>query len=179
MSTEKSLSLYHLSTEMQNLMARLFDPETGEIDEAVDAELNATTQTANAKCLAVASVIKRLEAEQALLQHYYQEVTSRQIAYQKELGKLENYLHKNMIACKITEIKHSMFTIKIKTNPYSTNVYDESQLDPQFMVTREIVKTETKPDKEAIKRYVLGTGMQVPGAHVEQKTKLIITTEKL
>jgi hypothetical protein len=69
--------------------------------------------------------------------------------------------------------------LKIKNNPYSTNIVDENKIPERFMRTRIIEKKEIKPDKNAIKEEVLKTGIQIEGAIVEQKTKLEILTDKI
>ena len=79
----------------------------------------------------------------------------------------------------IKEIKCPFFTIKIKKNPYSTDIIDDELIPTQFMKTKEIIKVETKADKTAIKDEVLRTGEQVPGAYVYQKERLEILTDKI
>jgi hypothetical protein len=179
MSTQRNLSLYHIGNELQNLFAQLYDHETGEVNMEVDAQLSALSETAEKKCLAVASFIKKMEAEKREIEFFKQEIAQRESAYNKEIGKLTNYLESNMTRCGIKEIKSPFFSIKIKNNPYSTDIIDESLIPAEFMKTREIVKTETKPDKNAIKEQVLKTGVQIPGASVQQKTKLEILVDKI
>jgi hypothetical protein len=179
MNTSQHLSLWQIGTEYQNLFARLYDQETGEINEMVEGELNALAPSAEKKCIAIASWIKNLEADKAQIEYMKEEILKREAAYQKKIDEWTNYLDSNMKRCKIKEIACPYFTIRIKTNPYSTDIEDETLIPEQFMKTREIVKVETKPDKNAIKEEVLRTGIQVPGALVHQKTKLQILTDKV
>jgi hypothetical protein len=179
MSNSQSLSLYHLGKEYQSLLSQLYDPETGEVNEQIDAELTALSPTIDNKCIAVASWIESMRSEKASIEFMKQQILKREAAYDKEINKALTYLDNNMKKFGIKEIKCPYFTIKIKTNPYSTDIEDESQIPERFMRTRVIEKTEIKPDKNAIKEEVLKTGVQIPGALVQQKTKLEILTDKI
>lgn len=174
-----NLSLYQLGTEYQSLLSQLYDHETGEVNEEVDAQLNALSTTTEEKCIAVTSWIKRLESDQNQLEKMVEEILSRGLAFTKEINKWKDYLKTNMERCQITEVKCPYFTLKIKKNPYSTDIFDEAQIPERFMRTREIVKVERKADKNAIKEEVLNTGIQIPGAIVQQNTKLQILTDKI
>lgn len=173
------LSLYKLGNEYQQLFSQLYDHETGEINEAVDAQLSALQPVTEKKCIAIGAYIKDLESEKREIEFLKAEIAKREAAYTKEIGKWHTYLQSNMERCGITVVKSPYFTVKLKKNPYSTDIYDEDQIPEKYMKTREIVKVEVKPDKNAIKEEVLKTGVQIPGASVQQKTKLEILTDKL
>ncbi len=175
----QSLSLYNLGTEHQILFNNLYDHETGEINEEVDAQLGALTATVEKKCTAIGSWIKKIESEKREIEFLKNEILSREKAFDKEINKWQSYLKNNMERCGMTEVKCPYFTIKLKKNPFSTEIYDESLLPEKFMKTREIVKIEVKADKNAIKDEVLKTGVQIPGATVQQNLKLEIITDKL
>ena len=179
MSVQRKLSFWEIKNEYQGLLSQLYDHETGEVNEEVDAQLSAISVTAENKCIAVASWIKNLESEKKQIDFMKEEVLKREAAYQKEIDKSTDYLKKNMEGCGIREIKCPYFTLRLKENPWSTDVFDESQLPERFMRSREIVRIETKPDKTAIKEEVLKTGVQIPGASVSRRTKLEILTDKL
>ncbi len=179
MSIQRKLSFWEIKNEYQGLLGQLYDPETGEVNEQVDAQLSALSVTAENKCIAVASWIKNLESEKKQIEFMKKEILEREEAYQTEIEKNLQYLKSNMENCGISEVKCQYFTIRIKQNPYSTDVFDESQVPEKFMRSREIIKIETKADKNAIKEEVLKTGVQIPGACVLRKTKLEILTDKL
>jgi hypothetical protein len=172
-------SLYHLTVETQRLLANLYDHETGEVNPEVHDQLNALLPATNDKCIAVASYIKDMELDMAKLETMKQEIERRQAAYTKEMARTKNYLMTNMEQCKITEVKCPYFTLRIKKNPYGTEIVDESAIPSEWFRTKEIVKTERKPDKVAIKDHVLTTGEQIPGALVRQTKQLQILTDKL
>jgi len=175
----KELSLYHLTEEYQTLLSQLYDYETGEVNKEIEAKVNALIPEVETKCIAVAHWIKKLEAERREIEYIKSEIQLREEAYNKEVSKWQEYLKYNMEKQQITNISCPYFTLKIKKNPYSTTIIDEFQLPSKFIRTKEIIKVETKPDKEAIKEEVLRTGKQISGALVEQKTKLEISVNKI
>ncbi|MBX4189694.1 siphovirus Gp157 family protein [Candidatus Parcubacteria bacterium] len=174
-----SLSFWEIGAEYQRLLPQLYNPETGEIDEEIDRQISAISETADNKCISVTKWIKHLEAERKQIEFVKQEIAKRESAYDKEIAKQMQYLENNMKRCNIKEIKCPYFTIKLKENPYSTEILDEAVIPEKFMRTKEIVKTEIKPDKNAIKEEVLSTGIQVPGASVERKTKIVISIDNI
>lgn len=178
-SMNKELSLYHISQEYQALLSQLYDLETGEVNESVEAQVNALLPAVEAKCIAVVHWIKKLESEKREIEFMKTEIQKREEAYNKEIDHYQEYVKKNMEFNGFTKVSCPYFTINIKKNRHSTDVFDEFQVPSRFLKTREIVKVETKPDKEAIKEEVLRTGIQVPGAKVEQKTKLEILINKI
>lgn len=179
MSVLRTISLYEIGSEYQKLLPELYDNETGEINMEIQAQIDALEESGEKKCIAVSSYIKKLEAEECEIKYMKQQILERESAYHKEIDRMHSYLKSNMLRCGISVVKSKLFTIKLKTNPYSTDIDDEEQIPERFMRTREIIKIERKPDKNAIKDEVLKTGIQVPGALVAQKLKLEIVTDKL
>jgi hypothetical protein len=179
MSLTNNLNLYQLAIEHQKLLSQLYDPETGEINMEVDAQLNQVIESSEKKCVAVASWIQTLNSERIMLDHAYNELEQRRAAYNKKIADMNRYLQSNMERCGIKEIRNPFFTVKLKKNPVSTEILNESEIPAQFMREREIKRVEIKPDKNAIKEEVLRTGVQVPGALVVQKNKLEIIIDKI
>lgn len=179
MSIQRKLSFWEIKNEYQGLLSQLYDHETGEVNQEVDAQLSALSTTAENKCIAVASWIKNLESEKKQIEFMKEEILKRETAYQKEIDQNMDYLKKNMEGCGIREIKCPYFTLRVKENPWSTDVFNEALVPERFMRTCEIVKTEIKADKVAIKEEVIKTGVQIPGASVSRRTKLEILTDKL
>lgn len=174
-----SLSLYHLTKEYENLFAQLYDPDTGEINQEVEEKVNSLLPTIEAKCISVANYIKKLESDKREIEFLEQEIQKRKTAYTEEVKHWQEYLKKNMQYHGLTKVSCPYFTLNIKKNRHSTDIYDEFQIPTKFMIAKETIKVEVKPDKEAIKEEVLRTGVQVPGAHVEQKSKLEMLLNKI
>lgn len=167
-----NISLWKISNDYQQLLSELYDHETGEINQAVQSRLDELEPSIEKKCIAVSSWIRKMESEERELNALLQEVEERMGAYKKQITKCNEYLQSNMERCNIREIKCPYFTIRLKKNPYSTEILDEHLIPKEFIKTREIVKIETKPDKNAIKEKVLNEGIQVPGALVTQKKQV-------
>jgi hypothetical protein len=173
-----SLSLYHISKEYQALFAQLYDKETGEVNQKVEAQVNELLPAIEAKCINVANWIKKLEAELREVAFMEQEIKKRKEAYTAEIEHRQEYLTRELQFNRLTTLNGKYFTFQVKTNPYSTEIVDEFQIPAKFIKTKEIKRIETKPDKEAIKAEFLATGVQVPGTNVSQKTKLEILIDK-
>ena len=176
---EKNLILWQIKTEYQSLLSCLYDTETGEINEEVEKKLNELSDSGENKCIAIQKWILNLESEKKQIEIMEEQLALRKSAYEKEIEKRYNYLESNMKGLGIKEISCPYFKIRLKTNPPSTDILDEKLIPEKFIVTKEITKTERKPDRMAIKEEVLKTGVQVPGAFVHQKTKLEISFKTL
>jgi hypothetical protein len=174
-----SNSLYKLSSEYQQLMAKLFDPATGEIDPVVDAEITALAPTVESKAIAVASYIRSMEDEKRNIEILREELMERQAAYDNRIASQQKYLQTCMEMASVTEVTCPYFTIRLKKNQHSTDITSESAIPAEFFNERTVTKTERKPDRNRIKEHVLKTGYQIPGATVLQKTKLEITTDRI
>jgi len=145
----KDVSLWKLTNEHQKLLNELYDYETGEINELIQAKLDTLEPTIEKKCIAVTQWIRKLESEKRELDAIQEEVESRRHAYDREVKKYSNYLELNMKKQGMTEIKCPFFTVRLRKNPHSTDIIDESLIPQKFIVAKEIVKIESKPDKKA------------------------------
>jgi hypothetical protein len=174
-----NLSLYQITHEHSLLLSQLYDHETGEVNQEIEEKLSASSQSVEKKCLSVASYIQYLESEKAQLEHFKKQIKERENAYDAKIERMERYLKGNMEYSGIDKIDCPYFTIRIKTNPYSTEILDESLIPKELINFRVIEKVESKPDKTRIKEQVLRTGIQVPGAYVAKKTQLKIEIDKI
>jgi hypothetical protein len=168
-----------MATEHRELLGQLFDHETGEINEFVQNKIDALEPNIEKKCIAIGQWIKLKEKEKREIEWMKEQILSREEAYDKEINRLHGYLKYHMENMGIKKISSPYFCLEIKTNPYSTDILDMDKIPNKFMATKEIVKVEIKPDKNAIKEEVIKTGQQVEGAYVSQKTKLVISTDKI
>jgi len=174
-----TISLFQLSKEYDVLLSQLYNRETGEVNQEIEAQINSLSMTTEKKCLSIASYIKNLESDKREIEFLKDQIKERERAYDKEIERLQNYLKYNMEKQKMSEISCPYFTIKIKTNPWSTDIIDESQIPEKYMTKKIITKEEIKPNKNLIKEDVLKTNIQIPGAIVKQNTKLEISITKI
>lgn len=175
----KELSLFKLNENYEKLLSQLYDQETGEVNEEVDAQLNALSTSIEDKCKSVGTWIGHMQAEKNRILEMKMLILEREKAYEREIEKTTEYLKSNMERHKIKKITCPYFTITHSINPYGTEIIDEALIPQEFIKTREIVKTESKPDRNAIKESVLKTGIQIPGAIVSQKTKIKFVINKI
>lgn len=178
-NAEKSLSLWQLTNEYQQLLSELYDPETGEINEIVQARLNELEPSIENKCIAVTKWIRKMESEQEELSRLLQELVNRKAAYHMEIDKYIKYLQDNMEKQGIKEVSCPFFKVRLRKNPYSTDIIDQDAIPPQYIKMKEVVKVSVSVDKNLIKEEVLKTGNQIPGAFVSQKNRLEILTNKI
>lgn len=173
------LNLYNLTFEHQRLLSELYNHETGEVNELVEAQLNALAPLVNDKCIAVAHWIKKIEANKRELEHIKEEINKREETYNNAINRWYDYLKSNMEKCGLKKVECPYFTIKIRNNPISTTIINEFDIPAKYLITKEITKVVTVPDKNAIKEEVLKTGKQIPGTNVSKKTKIEIIIDKL
>lgn len=179
MSAQRKLSFWEIKNEYQVLLEKLYDEETGEINMEVDAQLNALSTSTHDKCIAIASWVKKMESEKKQIDFMREEIEKRELAYEKQINKQLDHLKLNMESLGIKEVKCPYFTLRIKNNPYSTDILDESLIPNHFINTKTVTTIVSKADKNAIKEMVIKTGIQIPGALVHQKTKLEILMDKI
>ena len=173
------MNLHNLTFEHQKILSELYNHETGEVNEEAEAQLNALSPQVNDKCVAVAHWIKKIEANKRELAHMKEEIDKREQAYNTSMDRWNDYLKSNMEKCGLKEISCPYFTIKIRKNPLSTTILNEFDIPSRFLITKEIVRITTIPDKNSIKEEVEKTGIQVPGTLVEQKTRLEIVVDEI
>lgn len=89
----------------------------------------------------------------------------------KVAAGLRSYLMDNMIRMQIEKIDCPMFSISIRSNPPSVDVFDPLQVPNAFMVAPE--PPPWRPDKKAI-AVALKAGSDVPGARLTQGQRLAI-----
>lgn len=180
MISTKELSLWQLTNEHQQLLSQLYDHETGEINEIVQAKLNELEPDIEKKCLAVTKWIRKLESEERELDALRHEVENRMAAYNREVEKYCDYLQDNMEKSGIKEISCPFFKVRLRKNPFGTEILNQDEIPKEFITIKIIPeKIEYKPDKNMIKEEFLRTGKQIPGTNVSQKNKLEILTSKI
>lgn len=163
----QNIKLYQCTADIQAVLNHHFDSET----EAADT-LEAAIGQFEVKGQSVVAYHLNQLAEIEVLDKHIKAMQERKKALQNQADKLKDYLHRNMLAAGIKEIKadDGTFTAKIAKNPVSVDVYDMTLLDPRFV--REKITYE--PDKTALKA-ALENGENVQGARlITDKTSLRI-----
>lgn len=90
----------------------------------------------------------------------------------RRVNSLHDYIRVNMEACGITKIESPEFTLSVVKNPPAVIVMDEESIPDAYMVTPPPAPPPVpRPDKKAI-ADAIKAGKDVPGAHLEQSTRL-------
>lgn len=165
------MNLYKIANEYQDILAKTFDEETGEINENAVALLESAQHDLKSKGVAVASYIKNLEAERNAITEAKKQMAEREARLEKRAQYMTDYLRSNMERCGMTEISCPYFVVKLKKNPVSVMVDNEALLPPEYIRTKEVVTQSV--DKVKIKEELLA-GVIIPGAMLKQNLRLEI-----
>jgi hypothetical protein len=165
-----SLALYQIANDYQQALVKFEEGmDFDDINEALE-ELTNIEKSAEEKVIAVASFIKNLEAERKAIEEAKKSMAKREERLDKKVEIITEYLRSNMQRCGITEVKSSpYFTIKLKKNPESVDVYNEEIIPEEFKYT----KTNILVDRMKLKSE-LQNGVVIEGACLKQNYRLEI-----
>ena len=164
-----SIQLYKIADQYEHLLSQLYDPDTGEINQEIAAQLEITKDEGNEKVISVAAHLKNVDAERKAVEEAKKEIAARESRLEREVDFLHFYIKSNMERCGISEIKCPYFVVKIRKNRSAVDDYDPSAIPEEYKRTTIDVKT----DKNKI-REQLEAGVIIPGARLKQSTSLII-----
>lgn len=162
------MTLYEISNEY---LSSLNNAMTGdEINEEQLLSIRFLEGNLDDKIVAVAAYIKNLESESESIKSAMKEMKLRSERLDNKASFLTGYLKSHMEICGIKEVRKSPhFVIKVKQNPISVRIDNEEMIDSYFKK----IKVTSCIDKLKIKE-ALDRGVEVIGAHLEQKTRLEI-----
>ena len=161
-------ALYQIVAEYRDAADKLAD--SGLDAQTIADTLEGMGADVDEKAIAVASVIRNLEAERDAVRAAVIGMVERAKALDTRAERLRDYLRSNLDACEIKRISCPLFVIAIKANPPRVLIDDASLLPPSLLTTPE--PPPPQPDKMAIKA-ALRAG-PVPGARLENSTRLEI-----
>jgi hypothetical protein len=163
------MKLFEISDQYQQVLEEAINVETGEINESALMRLDDIKESAEQKGIAVASCIKNLMAEHEAVKAARNAMVEREKRLEREVDWLKEYLRSNMERCEINEISCPYFVIKMRKNPASVDVKDES------LVPREYIKekTVTSIDKLKIHKDIVA-GSQIPGVELINRNSIVI-----
>jgi len=163
------MKLYEIANEYQSVLNNLYDDETGEINETASVKLQEVGRSMEEKAIAVASFIKNIDADRKSIEEAKKMMAAREARLEKRVEWLTNYLITNMERTGKTEISCPYFEIKLKKNPVSTQILDETKIPDEYKKVKETISF----DKIKIKSDIQN-GVIVPGANLTQTLKLDI-----
>ena len=156
------LSLYSISERFLELFNR--DDLTEEEFNEQGNELALMLQN---KAESLVGYNYTLESNKNVVKQEIERLTNIYKAIEKQQEKFGKYVKDNMEKLNLPEINTPIGKIKIKKNPISVEITDESLIDEKYMtekITKTISKTKIKEDLEK--------GIEVKGANLIQKTKV-------
>ena len=165
------MNLYNIANEYQLLLDQTFDPETGELNELALAKLDEVKADVKEKGIAIASFIKNIEAERDAIENAKKNMAEREARLDRRVSSLTSYLQSNMERCGINEISSPYFMVKLKKNPVSVDIFNESALPENYIKTKTSITHSI--DKVKIKEDILN-GVAIPGATLRQNVRLEI-----
>lgn len=170
------MTLYEINAEIRNAIETMFDsvnPETGEIDAGTFERLESLKAERAAKREGCGLFIKNETAELNEINAEIERLTARAKVKENRIERVKKYVADDL-AAEITETnKNPHFeTARVSLSlrlSESVNVIDKNAIPAEFMKT----KTETTPDKTAIKKAIKA-GAVVSGAELVKKNNLQI-----
>lgn len=161
------MKLYEITEQYHHALVALTDSDLDE--QTINDTLEGLKGDIEVKAKNVAAFISNRKAEIVAVKEASKKLADRAKAEHASLDRLTEYLKYNMENSGITEIRSPELLLKIKTNPPSLVIDDESLIGGQYRTERVVHGI----DKTAMKTDIK-SGLSVIGAHIEQKTRLEI-----
>jgi hypothetical protein len=167
---ERSVKLYELTAEFEQLRALAEDAEPG--DESLAAAIEDVTTAIEQKAAGIGQVLAQLDADADACDVEIKRLTAKKRRVATNAENLRAYVQHQMVSRDIQAIKGGTFSFALVQCPPRVVVTDEKLVPPEFIRT----KTERAVDKVAVlaaygKR---GEGEIVPGTEVVRGVRLQI-----
>ena len=163
------LALYQLAGQYKQAFLKLADSDLD--DQTIDDTLEGLEGELQEKCTSVAAFVRNLESSADAIKEAEIQMAARRKAIEKRAERIRAYLKDNMERCGISKIDSPWFKLAIQSNPPSVVIDDASTLPADYMRQPEV--PPPAPDKKLIAQAIKD-GFNVPGAHLEQSTRLVI-----
>jgi len=160
--------------ELTHQLAELQDLATSaEIEpEALADALEAVEGDITTKVTSIAAMTRNLEAMEQAIREAGKAMLARADRLERRRESISAYVLFHLQAADIRRIETPQYVIRVQNNPPSVVIDDEAALPEQFMVTPP--PPPPRPDKVGI-REALKAGEAVPGAHLLQTQRLVIS----
>ena len=156
-------SLYHLTAELQQLL----DLESYSDEEL--QKLDSVYEDFQDKCVAVATVIKEMEARQSAIDEAQAAMMKRSNALEDKIESLKCYLKESMIKSNVNKIdKSPYFDIVVRANPERVDTTGEP-IPAEYFAKKETYSLDKKLVKDAINR-----GIEITGVKLVRDTSILI-----
>ena len=162
------MQLYKITEQYHHALSELAGSELDA--QTINDTIEGLKGDIEVKAKNVAAFISNRKAEITAVKEASKKLADRAKTEQANLDRLMDYLKYNMEQSEITEIRSPELLLKIKNNPPSVVIDDESKINSGYY---KIIPETRQLDKVALKA-ALKTGELVLGAHLEAKTRLEI-----
>lgn len=160
-------NLYEIAERYLSALEKIqIDPETGEILGGI--ELDKAAGALEEKVEAVACYIKDRRAFAESMKAEEKALRERRETIEKRVEWLKDWLDYNMSRAGLTALETARARVSFR-NSKAVLITEEERIPDRFMKT----KTETAPDRLAIKK-VLSAGGSVPGAELIERKNIQI-----
>jgi hypothetical protein len=163
------LALYQLADEYLQAVERLSDMDLD--DQTVADTLESLQGDMETKVVNVSKFIKNLEATSDAIAIAENAMHRRRQAIENRVERIKHYLKFHMERTGMSRIDSPWFKVAIRTNPPSVVIDAAPAIPCEFYVYPEA--PAPYPDKKAIAKAIKD-GQEVPGAHLEQSTRVEI-----
>ena len=164
-------SLFELVGQRLELQNRLevmnFDEQT--IEDTLEGDSAAITE----KIESYGFVIRNRTAFADVMSGEIERMVDRRNAELKRIAAIEEWLLNSMVACNISKIECPAFSVSVRVNPQSVDVFDESAIPSDYMRTPEPKPPVAAPDKKLI-LAAMKDGFEVTGCAIKRTNKLVI-----
>ena len=168
------MTIYDIDNEFATKMDELleiFDEETGEVTdidrfEELKKALDSLAEERKQKISNVACWYKSLVAEANAIKEEKQKLAKRQAACENKAENLKKYLEYALQGEKFKDARVNITYRPTKSVGFIPD-YDYSKLPPEFQ------KVTIEPKKTEIKKAI-ESGVEIPGAFIEEKVSTII-----
>lgn len=162
-----ALTLFQISQEHRALADALQDMD---LDEQTIADTLEAESGLVEKSQAVAFVIRNMETFADAIKAEADAMADRAKKVRNRADAVKKYLHQCMNLAGVQKIEHPQFTISVRKNPVSVQIFEEGLLPPDYL--REI-PAKYEADKRLIKQAI-EDGHDVPGAKLTRTESLQI-----
>ena len=156
-------TLYKLTDEYTDLLARLESAEDEAETEAVWQEMDALEDNIVEKAEAYARIMRNKQAEVEAFKAEKKRLASCQKAAENVVERLKARLLSSMQRMNLTDIQTGIGKWSVQMNPYSCQIIDEADVPAEFHIPQ-----PDKIDKAAILRKFKATGELLPGVEIAQ-----------
>lgn len=164
-------ALYNIANQYLQLAEQLADGDFDASTIADTIEASGIVDDLATKASGIEYVARSAEAHNLAIDAEIARLQALKSQRVKVAAGLRAYILQNMQRMNIERIDCPLFTMTIRKNPASVDIYDERSIPADFMVTPE--PPPAKPDKKALSA-ALKAGEEIPGARRVQGVRLNI-----